>query len=143
MQGRDCGELIRRIHCAMQKRANNELREEDLTFAQVYLLFTLQKEPEGQSLLKKLEKKMGVAQSTMAGLVKRSEEKGLVEYIEDPTDRRVRLARITEKGLQVCRDTEDKIRRSEERMVSLLTQEETDVLVRLLQKVHEAISVSE
>ena len=140
MQGKNCGELIKRIHCAMQKNANNELREEDLTFAQVYLLFTLQKEPEGQSLLKKLEKKMGVAQSTMAGLVRRSEEKGFVEYIEDPTDRRVRLARITEKGLQVCRDTEDKIRRSEERMVSLLTEEEADTLCTLLEKVYTAVS---
>ena len=140
MQGKNCGELIKRIHCAMQKNANNELREEDLTFAQVYLLFTLQKEPEGQSLLKKLEKKMGVAQSTMAGLVKRSEEKGLVEYMEDPADRRVRLARITEKGLQVCHDTEDKIRRSEERMVSLLTEEEADTLCTLLEKVYTAVS---
>jgi len=140
MHGRDCGELIKRIHCAMQKRANNELREEDLTFAQVHLLFILQREPEGQSLLKKLEKKMGVAQSTMAGLVRRSEEKGFVEYIEDPTDRRVRLARITEKGLQVCRDTEDKIRRSEERMVSLLTEEEADTLCTLLEKVYTAVS---
>ena len=143
MQERECGELIKRIHCAMQKNANNELREEDLTFAQVHLLFTLQKEPDGQALLKKLEKKMGVAQSTMAGLVKRSEEKGLVEYMEDPADRRVRLARITEKGLQVCRDTEDKIRRSEERMVSLLTEEEAHTLRELLQKVYVAVSKSE
>lgn len=140
MQRRDCGELIKRIHCAMQKNANNELREEDLTFAQVHLLFTLQREPEGQCFLKTLEKKMGVAQSTMAGLVKRSEEKGFVEYMEDPADRRVRLARITEKGLQVCRDTEDKIRRSEEHMVSLLTEEEADTLVGLLQKVYTAVS---
>lgn len=140
MHGRNCGELIKRIHCAMQKNANNELREEDLTFAQVHLLFILQKEPEGQCFLKTLEKKMGVAQSTMAGLVKRSEEKGFVEYIEDPADRRVRLARITEKGRGVCRDTEDKIRRSEERMVSLMTEEEAAVLCELLKKVYAAVS---
>ena len=40
MQEKQCGELIRHIHCAMQKNANNELREEDLTFAQVHLLYT-------------------------------------------------------------------------------------------------------
>ena len=143
MQGKNCSEMIRRIHCAIKKNADNELREEDLTFAQVHLLFILQREPEGQCFLKPLEKKMGVAQSTMAGLVRRSEEKGLVEYIEDPTDRRVRLARITEKGLQVCRDTEDKIDRSEARMVSLLTPEEADTLCALLQKVYTAVSKTE
>ena len=143
MQEQNCGELIKRIHCAIKKKVDNELREEDLTFAQVHLLFILQREPEGQCLLKTLEKRMGVAQSTMAGLVRRSEEKGFVEYIEDPADRRVRLARITEKGLQVCRDTEDKIRRSEARMVSLLTEEEADLLSELLRKVYTAVSSPE
>ena len=41
MQGKDCAELIKRIHCAIKKNADNELREEDLTFAQVHLLFIL------------------------------------------------------------------------------------------------------
>lgn len=140
MQGRNCGELIKMIHCAMQKNANNELREADLTFAQIHLLFTLQQQPGGQCTLKALEKKMGVAQSTTAGLVKRSGEKGFVECFEDSTDRRVKLARITEKGLAVCADTEENIRRSEERMVKLLTEDEVNTLVCLLQKVHTAVS---
>ena len=95
MQEKQCGELIRHIHCAMQKNANNELREEDLTFAQVHLLFTLQRQPEGTCPLKGLEKKLGIAQSTTAGLVKRSAEKGFVELLDDPTDRRVKQAHIT------------------------------------------------
>lgn len=140
MQDKQCGELIRHIHCAMQKNANNELREEDLTFAQVHLLFTLQRQPEGTCPLKGLEKKLGIAQSTTAGLVKRSAEKGFVELLDDPTDRRVKLARITEKGLKVCDDTVEKIHRSEERMVKLLTPEEADTLVELLGKVYLAVS---
>ena len=140
MQDKQCGELIRHIHCAMQKNANNELREEDLTFAQVHLLFTLQRQPEGTCPLKGLEKKLGIAQSTTAGLVKRSAEKGFVELLDDPTDRRVKLAHITEKGLKVCDDTVEKIRRSEERMVKLLAPEEADTLVELLGKVYLAVS---
>ena len=89
MQGKNCGELIKHIHCAMQKDANNELRAEDLTFAQVHLLFTLQRQPDGTCPLKGLEKKMGVAQSTTAGLVKRSAEKGFVELLDDPRSRAV------------------------------------------------------
>ncbi len=140
MQEKQCGELIKHIHCAMQKNANNELREEDLTFAQVHLLFILQRQPEGTCPLKDLEKKLGIAQSTTAGLVKRSAEKGLVELLDDPTDRRVKLAHITEKGLKVCDDTVEKIRRSEERMVKLLTPEEANTLVELLGKVYLAVS---
>ena len=140
MHRNSCGELVKRIHCAMQKNANNELREEDLTFAQVHLLFTLQRQPNGTCPLKELEKKMGVAQSTVAGLVKRSAEKGFVELLDDPHDRRVKLAHITEKGLQVCDDTVEKIRRSEERMVKLLSPEESETLIELLNKVYLAVS---
>ena len=140
MQERNCGELIKHIHCAMQKNANNELRAEDLTFAQVHLLFILQHQPEGTCPLKGLEKKLGIAQSTTAGLVKRSAEKGFVELLDDPTDRRVKLAHITEKGLKVCDDTVEKIRCSEERMVRLRTPAETDTLGALLGNVYQAVS---
>ena len=140
MNEKNCGELIKHIHCAMQKNANNELRAEDLTFAQVHLLFTLEQQPKQCCLMKELERKMGVAQSTIAGLVKRCAEKGLVGCCEDTEDRRAKYVHITEKGLQVCADTVEKIHRSEERMVKLLTPEEADTLVVLLNKVYLAVS---
>lgn len=138
-----CHQLIRQINCALQKNANNELRAEDLTFAQVHLLFTLQRQKDGICPLKELERLMGTAQSTTAGLVKRSAEKGFVELQDDPNDRRVKLAHITEKGLQVCDDTVEKIRRTEQRMVEGLSPEEADTLVELLTKVYASISQPE
>lgn len=143
MHGRDCGALIRHIHCAMQKNANNELREEDLTFAQMHLLFTLRDQPEGCCSLKELERKMKVAQSTTAGLVKRSGEKGFVECYGDSEDRRAKFARITSKGLDICRETEVKIHLSEERLVKNLNEDEKEVLINLLQKVYSAVSQPE
>ena len=143
MAHRSCHELIRQINCALQKNANNELRAEDLTFAQVHLLFTHRRQKDGLCPLKELERLMGIAQSTTAGLVKRSAEKGFVELQDDPNDRRVKLAHITEKGLQVCDDTVEKIRRTEERMVERLSPEEADTLVTLLTKVYASISQPE
>lgn len=140
MHSNDCGALIKHIHCAMQKNANNELRDADLTFAQVHLLFTLRDQPKGCCSLKELERKIKVAQSTTAGLVKRSGEKGFVECFDDAEDRRAKYVCITEKGRQVCRDTEENIRRSEERLVKNLTDAEKDTLVCLLQKVYTAVS---
>ena len=140
MHQKNCGELIKQIHCAMQKTANNDLREADLTFAQVHLLFVLQRKPGGQSLLKDVEKEMGVAQSTTVGIVKRCGEKGFVECFEDAADRRAKLVRITEKGLEVCRDTEMKILNSDERMLRYLSEEERGTLVELLSKVYAAVS---
>lgn len=143
MHGKDCGALIRHIHCAMQKNANNELREEDLTFAQIHLLFTLREQPDRQCSLKELERQMRLAQSTTAGLVKRCGEKGFVECFDDAEDRRAKYVRITEKGLAMCSDTEEKIYRAEQRLVSLLTEEEAGTLVRLLSKVYRGVSQPE
>lgn len=40
-----CAPLIRHIHCAMEKEANNKLREMDLTVSQIYLLQALNHAP--------------------------------------------------------------------------------------------------
>lgn len=143
MTKRSCHELIKMINGTLHKNANNELRAEDLTFAQVHLLFTLQRQKDGICPLKELEKLMGVAQSTTVGLVKRSAEKGFVELLDDPSDRRVKLAHITEKGLKVCDDTVEKIHRTEQRMVANLTAEEAETLITLLTKVYTSISQPE
>lgn len=140
MQEKNCSDLVKHIHCAMQKNANNELRAQDLTFAQVHLLFTLQRQPEHCCLMKELEKKVGVAQSTVAGLVKRCGEKGLVDCHEDEADRRAKYVHITEKGLQVCSNTEENIRSSEQRMLKLLTPDEVRTLKELLGRVYQAVS---
>lgn len=140
MQEQRCSELIKQIHCAMQKNTNNDLRARDLTFAQVHLLFTLKKQEQNCCLMKELERKMGVAQSTVAGLVRRCADKGLVDCREDTADRRAKYVCVTPKGLSVCDDTVENIRRSEERMVQLLTPEEASTLEMLLDKVYLAVS---
>ena len=140
MEKKGCGALIKHIHCAMQKNANNELREADLTFSQVHLLFTLRDQPKGCCSLKELERRMGVAQSTTVRIVKRCGEKGFVECLDDAEDRRAKLVRITGRGLAVCRDTEANIRLSEARMLRYLTDGEKETLVQLLTKVYRGIS---
>ncbi|MGN0986175.1 MAG: MarR family winged helix-turn-helix transcriptional regulator [Candidatus Enterenecus sp.] len=140
MYGHECGALIKHIHCAMQKNANNELRATGLTFSQVHLLFTLREQPEGCCSLKELERLMGVAQSTTVGIVKRCGEKGFVECFGDTDDRRAKFVRVTGTGLDVCRDTEANIHLAEDRMLKYLTDGEKAELSVLLAKVYRAVS---
>ena len=136
----DCGALIKQIHCAMLKNANNDLRDADLTFAQVHLLFTLERHPDQRCSMKELERHMKVAQSTTAGLVKRCGEKGFVECICDPEDRRAKYVCLTEKGLDACENRKEHIRRSEAILTQDLTAEEKDTLITLLNKVCRSVS---
>lgn len=140
MHENNCGALIKHIHCAMQKNANNELRATGLTFSQVHLLFTLREQPEGCCSLKELERRMGVAQSTTVGIVKRCGDKGFVECFGDADDRRAKFVRVTAKGLAVCRDTEENIHLAEDRMLKYLTDGEKVELSTLLSKVYRAVT---
>lgn len=90
--------LIKLIHDRLEKNANNALRDQGLTMMQVSVLITLHDAQRQQLSMKELEQRFGVAQSTVAGIVSRLEQKGLVEALHDAEDRRVKLVHLTREG---------------------------------------------
>lgn len=139
MHPEHCAPLIRQINCATEKRINNELRESDLTHAQICLSFVLIEKEEGQCSLKNLEKHLHLAQSTTLGIVKRSEEKGLVECFPDPDDRRSKSVRITQKGIDLCSKIRSDVQNTESWLLAALTPEEQEVFRSLLTKVRNSL----
>lgn len=69
-----CGALIKQINSTLEKNANNTLRKQDLTFAQVSALLAIRDYPEPRISLKELEKILHVAQSTTAGIISHGTE---------------------------------------------------------------------
>lgn len=132
---RDCGMLLKQINDELEKRANNALRSQDLTWSQLVVLMELSHAPEGQMPLKDLEKAIHVAQSTAAGIVSRLESKGLVEPWGDPEDRRVKLVKLTAAGSERVEGALIHRTQAEERLLSGLTEPERAVFQMLLQKV--------
>ncbi len=92
------GLLFKQIHDRLEKQSNNALRAKDLTMMQVSVLMALQQATEQRLSMKELERYFGVAQSTVAGIVSRLEQKGLVEAFGDTADRRIKLVHITAAG---------------------------------------------
>lgn len=135
-----CCALIRQIHCALQKHANNGLRDAGLTFAQVNLLFMLRDHMGGSCSLKELERVLGVAQSTTAGLVKRTEEKGFIESFGSEKDKRIKSIRLTEAGRAVCLTAVKQVQEMESKAMESLSGEERSVLYSLLSKMYANIS---
>ena len=95
---KDCGSLLKQINDEMRKNANNAMRAQDMTLAQLEALVQLEQAPEGRRSLKELEQLLHVAQSTAAGIISRLEQKGYAEGFGDAGDRRVKLVRITPAG---------------------------------------------
>lgn len=128
----DLGFLIKKIHDLMRKRANQNLEQTGLTFSQHHVLEYLMHCEGHETCLKDLERRMETAQSTMAGIVSRLEDKGFVEGFADEQDLRAKKVRLTEKGVRICEKSLEDIRESEREMCSKLSEEEQRELTRML-----------
>lgn len=130
-----CAVLIKQIHSELEKNANNSLRKDDLTLSQINVLMELDRAPEQQMEQKQLEQILHVAQSTVAGIVGRLEQKGFVEGYESMQNRRIKIIHLTPSGQVCCRKAEENMKRTETKLTSALTETERMILITLLQKV--------
>ena len=137
--GRNCGDLLKQIHDELEKQANNLLRAQDLTMAQVGALLALNQTSEKQMSLKDLERWLHVAQSTAAGIASRLEQKGFVEAFGDPTDKRIKMLRITSSGMSCCKTAEKNMIATEQKLLSGLTEEEQAIFKMFLLKVRNSL----
>lgn len=134
-----CGALIKQIHDELEKNANNAMRSSDITMAQCSALLILNGAPEKQMALKALERMLRVAQSTAAGIVARLEQKGLVQGFGSPDDRRIKMVRITPRGVECCQRAEQDMERTEQSLLSGLTPTEQEIFLSLLKKVRDTL----
>ena len=136
---KDCGSLLKQINDEMRKNANNAMRAQDMTLAQLEALVQLEQAPDGQHSLKELEQLLHVAQSTAAGIISRLEQKGYVEGFGDAGDRRVKLVRITPAGRACVGAALHHPAAAEGRLLPRLTEAERDIFYPLLKKVRDSL----
>ena len=136
---RDCGMLMKQIHDELSKNANNALRSQNMTLAQLEVLDQLSQAPEGRYSLKELEQILHVAQSTAAGIISRLEQKGLVAGFGDAEDRRIKRVQITPAGVECVRAALHHRAEAEELLLSNLTEAERDIFYVLLKKVRDSL----
>lgn len=134
-----CAAIIKQIHDELEKNANNALRPQGLTMAQVSTLLALKDRPKGRCSLKEMEQILHVAQSTAAGIVVRLEQKGLVEGFGSAEDKRIKMVRITSAGEECCFQAEQSMEETEKKLLSGLTETERGIFNSLLVKVRDSI----
>ena len=129
------GLLFKQIHDKLEKQANNTLRQQGLTMMQVSVLLTIQGSEGKRCSMKELERRFGVAQPTVAGIVARLEQKGLVTATGDPRDRRIKLVCITASGEKCCGQAACHMDQAEERLLRDFSPEERAQLNAMLVRV--------
>ena len=135
-----CGELIKRLNDILGRCSNEELRADDMTSSQVKMLMIINETKDECITLKELEKHFGVAQATIAGTAARLEKKEMIESFYDPSDKRVKHVRITDKGRAMCVHAVKAMLEIEKWFLSALSADEKEELHRLLQKVYDDVN---
>ena len=133
------GMYIKRLSDCLSKEVNRVLEQHNLTMSQSHLLMALYHREGNSASLKELESLFGVAQSTMAGIAARMENKGFLVSCPDPADRRIKHVRLTEEGRAVCQASHAAAMDTEAQLTAALTDIERQVFISLLEKVYQAV----
>lgn len=131
----DCGFLIKQILDCMEKYANNDLRESNLTLMQNRVIMSLHMSSNNTKTLKELEKEFNVSQPTMVGIIHRLSEKGYVKTFRDANDKRIKHVQLTGSGIDCSNDAHMHVEKMEAKLLSNLSEEEQTQLKQLLLKV--------
>lgn len=129
------GFLIRRvnqIHIAMFFESCKDFA---ITPVQYGLLTTLSERPNLDQT--SLCAEVGVDRTTMADVLRRLEERGLVKRSNSPTDGRLKIANITPRGRKVMKDMYGSMREAQVRLLSPLNAKDQATFVRLLMQLAE------
>ncbi|MEV4320685.1 MarR family winged helix-turn-helix transcriptional regulator [Microbispora rosea] len=110
----------------------NSAREYGLTQQQGQLLCVLMAQPYGMSELGAM---LGLAKSSLTGLVDRSERNGLVQRTPDPEDSRAVRVSLTGQGAKLADEFYTETCRRVEELASGLAPAERDTLAALLGRV--------
>ncbi len=136
----EVGFLIKQIQDGIEKHANNDLRENNLTMVQNRVIMLLHMSPDAAKSLKELEKEFNVSQPTMAGIIRRLTDKGYVTTFGDPSDKRIKIVRLTGAGIERGNEARKYIEKMEAKLLSNLSQEEQIQFRQLLLKVLSSIN---
>lgn len=139
MNNTDCGMLMKQICDRLEKNANNELRNQDLTLSQIRYLTFLYENKDKNIELKELESYFEVSQPTVAGIINRLESKDLVKMQQSPKKISAKIVNITESGIKVCNECNQHQHITEDVLLNNFTELEKKQLKDLLLRVFENI----
>lgn len=128
---------FRLIHESFACMINRHLKEEDMTFSQMILIFYLWENRDRKITQKDITEAMHIKHPTTIGLLKRLEEKEMLKVVVDPDNRKYRNIALTEKGVAFVEKDSNRKRHTEEDMVKGMSSKEIKQLRDLLDRVYD------
>lgn len=135
----DIGHTIKILNDKLQKRANEDLRSIGLTLSQIRALHFIETCENYETTQKELEDFLDVSHPTINGILKRLEEKGRITTELAINHHLTKIVRITQSGLENCKNSEYARLKSENILERNLSPEEKATLLQLLKKVQQSL----
>ncbi len=135
----DLGFYFKRIDVMMVKQVNAALKEYGMTFSQMKVLVYILGHEGERINLRDIEERFELTHPTVVGILKRMEQKGLIESIQNPSDRRSRNIVPTQKAYEVdeeMKSAREKLNRS---IASKITDTQLAQLRDLLELVYSGL----
>lgn len=133
------GQLIKQLDNAIESKVNNCLRRRNMTMTQSWVLSILNERRNRTCSLKDLEERLGVAQSTCFGIIRRLQEKELVTCFSPDNNKRIKLVSITPAGRKCCNAVTKEAAAVESKLLSCLSEEELESLRANLLKIQDSL----
>lgn len=132
-------QLIKTIHNATVKHANNMLKQENVTMSQLRFLIYLHEHPDEKVTSKTFETLFSLSQPTVVGTLSRLQAKDYVELRKDERDKRVKNIYLTKAGSDCCERANISRLEMQAQTMSSLSFEETKALYELLSKLSKSL----
>lgn len=131
MKKNSIGGMIKYISDKVRQKADNNLKDHNVTLSQVRVLNFLWRE-NGSCSQKQIEDFLQVSHPTVVGLLSRMEQSGYIQTSVSPDDKRNKIVTVTDSGMslacELCRYMED----IDKRMLVGLTDEQQAQLADML-----------
>lgn len=131
---KDIGYLIKNINDKLKVKADNQLKEYDLTMTQSRV-FAFLESKNGLATQKEIEVFLDVSHPTVVGIVSRMEKKGYLRTWIDEEDKRNKMVQLTEKALGIGTNLKEDMQKNEQKLLSPLSNEEIKSLRKMLIKI--------
>lgn len=131
------GLRLRFLQNEIARYVDRRAREEgvdETTLSNIWVLRVLYDNRKGEVFQKDLEVECGLARSTVTGIVKTMERKGLIVRESSPEDMRLKRLSLTEEGIAAHKAVMKIVNEMERTLIQNVTMEERETFLAVLRK---------
>ena len=135
----DIGKFVKIINNMLDSKANRDFRKWDLTCSQHAIIVYLFDHQSVETTQRDLEETFSLKNPTVTGLLNLLENKGMIQRVTNPKDRRSNIIKLTEKSLSLEKQLTASRKMAEDAILKGFTPDEKQQLESFMRRLMDNI----